>query len=49
MQYNNKRAISIADLVKTTWLTGYPRPMEIMYDQGPEFIGHEFRKSLIFK
>ena len=25
----------------------YPRPIEIMYDQGKEFIGHEFRKSLI--
>ena len=25
----------------------YPRPIEIMYDQGTEFIGHEFIKSLI--
>ena len=47
MQYNYKRAISIADLVKTTWLSRYPRPMEIMYDQGSELFGHEFRKPLI--
>ena len=29
------------------WLSRYPRPMKIMYDQGSEFICHEFRKSLI--
>ena len=32
-QYDNKRALSITNLVETTWLTRYPRPMEIMYDQ----------------
>ena len=29
------------------WFTKYPIPMEITYDQGSEFIGHGFRKSLI--
>ena len=29
------------------WLTRYPRPTEIMHDQGSEFIRHEFIKSLI--
>ena len=33
-QYDNKRAISIANLVETTWLTRYPRPTGIMYEQG---------------
>ena len=33
-QYDDIRAISIADLVETTWLTRYPRPMEIKYYQG---------------
>ena len=47
MKYDNKISISIADLVETTCLTRYPRPMEITYDQGSEFISHEFRKSLI--
>ena len=28
-------------------LTRYTRPIQITYDQGSEFIGHEFRKSLI--
>ena len=46
-QYDDKRVISITNLVETTWLVRYPRPTEITYDQGSEFIGHEFRKSLI--
>ena len=46
-QFNDKRLISIADLVETTWMSRYPIPIEIMYDQGSEFIGHEFRKSII--
>ena len=39
-QYNEKRAMSIINLLETTWLTKYPTPMEIMYDQGSKFIGH---------
>ena len=45
-QYGDKREISIADLVGTTWLTRYYRPIEITYEQGSEFIGHKFRKYL---
>ena len=44
-QYNNKRAILIANLVDTTWLYLCPRPMELTYDQKPEFIIHGFKKS----
>ena len=46
VRYNDKRVTTIANLVETTWLYRYPRPIEIKYDQGKEFIGHEFRKSL---
>ena len=46
-QHEDKRAISIANLVKNTWLYRYPRPIKITYDQGKKFIGHEFRKPLI--
>ena len=45
IQYDDKRAIYTVNLVETTWLTIYHRAMKIMYDQGSEFIGHEFRKS----
>ena len=46
-QYGDKRVTSIANLVETTWLSRYPRPIEITHDQGKEFIGHKFIKSLI--
>ena len=46
-QYDSKRVISIANLVKTMWSTRYPIPMEITHDQGSELIGHEFKKYLI--
>ena len=47
MQYDNKRSISIANLVENMWLTRYPIPIDILYGQGSEFIGREFRKFLI--
>ena len=43
-QYRNNKAMKIANLVETTWLVQYPRPVEIMYNQGGESLGHEFRK-----
>ena len=46
-QYDDKRSIYIANLVETVWLSRYPRPIEITYDQGSEFIGHKFIKYLI--
>ena len=45
--FDDKRAITTANLVETAWLYRYPRPIEITYDQGKKFIGHEFRKYLI--
>ena len=47
MQHENKRAISIANLVENMWLYIYPRPAEITYDQGLQFNGQELRKPLI--
>ena len=44
IRYDDKRAILIANLVESTWLSRYPRPIEITCDQGKESIGHEFRK-----
>ena len=46
-QYNEKRAISITNLVETTRLSRYPIPPEITYYQGSEFMVYEFRKFLI--
>ena len=46
-QYSDKKAMTLADLVETMWLVRYPWPVEIMYDQRGEFLGHEFKNSLI--
>ena len=48
-QYNDKKAMTIADLAETTWLVQYPWPVEITYDQGGEFLCHEFENSLTGK
>ena len=32
-QYDYKRAISITNLIYTTWLARYPTPMKITFDQ----------------
>ena len=42
VQYDDKRSITIANLVETAWLSRYPISKEITYDQGKEFIGNEF-------
>ena len=33
-QYNDKRGITIANLVETLWLYRYPIPIYIKFDQG---------------
>ena len=46
-QYDDKREIFITILVETKWLSRYPIPIEIIYDQGSKFIGHEIKKYRI--
>ena len=33
-KYNDKKPMTIANLVETTWLVRYPWPVEITYDRG---------------
>ena len=33
-QYNDMKAMIIANLIETVWLTRYPFPTDITYDQG---------------
>ena len=40
--YSNKKLTTIENLAETTWLVRYPWPVEITYDQGVEFLSHEF-------
>ena len=39
--------MAIANLVETMWLVQYPWPVEITYDRGGEFLGHEFKNNMI--
>ena len=38
VEIKNKEPITIANLVEQTWLTRYPWPREVIYDQGPAFL-----------
>ena len=46
-KYNDKKSMKISNLVKTMWLVRYIWPVEILYDRGGEFLGHEFKIGLI--
>ena len=46
-QYNDKKFMTIANLVQTMWLSRYPWPSEITYARRSEFIGYEFKNNLI--
>ena len=48
-QYHDKKVRTIAKLVETKWLVRYLWPVGIMYDQVREFLGHEFKDTLIEK
>ena len=42
-QYDDKRSITIANITEQVWLTRYPRPTQITFDRGSEFIGEDFK------
>jgi transposase InsO family protein len=46
-QYNDKRSITVANIVKQEWFSRYPWPTQVTYDRGSEFIGHDFRDMLV--
>jgi hypothetical protein len=42
----NKTSYHIAILFDSEWLCRYPRPAQVIYDNGPEFTGQEFQELL---
>jgi len=48
-QYDDKKAITVANIVEQTWLARYPRPNLCTIDRGSEFIGHKFKNELCKK
>ena len=47
VQYNDKKATTIANLVEKTWLYRYPGTTIITYNRGNEFPGHAFKNDII--
>ena len=47
IEYNDKQAATIANLVEKIWLCRYPRPTIIMYDHVNELLGRVFINNLI--
>ena len=43
--YDDKRAISVANIVEQEWLTRYPKPDTCTIDRESEFIGHKFKMT----
>ena len=45
-QYDDKRAITVANIVEEQWLSRYPWPTQVTHDRGSEFIGDDFQRML---
>ena len=45
-EYDDKRAITVANIAEQEWFSRYPWPTQVTYDRGSEFIGHEFQTML---
>jgi transposase InsO family protein len=45
-QYDDKRAITVANIAEEEWFSRYPWPTQVTFDRGSECIGHEFKKML---
>jgi len=45
-EYDDKRSITIANIVEQQWLCRYPLPTQVIFDRGSEFIGHDFKEMV---
>ena len=41
-QYDDKKSVTVANIVKKEWLARYPKPYLITLDRRSEFIGQDF-------
>ena len=46
-QYDDKKSITVANIVEHEWLARYPRPYLITLDWGSEFIGQDFHDMCV--
>lgn len=45
-QYENKRAITVANIAEQDWFARYPWLAQVVFDRGNEFLGKDFREKL---
>ena len=45
-QFDDKRSITIANIVEQEWFCRYPWPTQVTFDRGSEFMGGDFRTML---
>ena len=46
VRIDNKSAAHVAMHFENTWLSKYPRPLNVIHDQGGEFVGYDFQRRL---
>jgi hypothetical protein len=46
-QYDDKKSITVANIVEQEWLTSYLQPSLITLDHGSEFIGQDFHDMCV--
>ena len=45
-QYDDKKSITVANIVEQEWFTRYPWPTQVTFDRGSEFIGQDFQDMI---
>jgi transposase InsO family protein len=45
-EYDDKRAITVANIVEQEWFARYPWPTQMIFDRGNEFMGQDFRQMI---
>jgi transposase InsO family protein len=45
-EYDDKRAITVANIVEQEWFARYPWPTQIIFDRGNEFMGQDFKDMI---
>lgn len=45
-EYDDKKSVTIANIVEQEWCSWYPWPTQVSFDRGKEFIGRDFQDML---
>jgi transposase InsO family protein len=45
-EYEDKKSITVANIVEQEWFSRYPWPTQITFDRGSEFIGEDFKRMI---